>query len=115
MSCSSRRSALATHPSPSAQLDEVTSINLQGQALSGPIPPEWGAPEALRSLQNLYLQVGGDETGSDGMGWETQDTQCVLWAAAGPRHACKVAAGCIKRGGACRGALQPLHRCRCCC
>lgn len=45
--------AAGTLPAALANLTAVTTINLQGNALRGTLPPEWGAPGALPALQNL--------------------------------------------------------------
>ena len=44
---------VASLPPELANLTELTTLNLQGNLLFGSIPPEWGGPAALPSLQNL--------------------------------------------------------------
>jgi len=45
--------AAGTLPPQLANLTALTTLNLQGNAFRGSLPPEWGAPGALPELQNL--------------------------------------------------------------
>jgi hypothetical protein len=45
--------AQGTLPPELAQLTAATTLNLQGNAFAGSLPPGWGSSSALQALQNL--------------------------------------------------------------